>query len=105
MDKKYRVDLSAPAEADLYDIVSYIAIQFAAPMTATKMMETIENAMSGLEFMPERFALVADERLAAMGYRKLTVKNYIVFFTITEKDAVVDVERILHAKRDWANIL
>jgi plasmid stabilization system protein ParE len=45
------------------------------------------------------------ERLASMGYRKLQVKNYIAFFTINEKDGVVDVERILYTRRDWLRIL
>ncbi|HBG16880.1 MAG TPA: hypothetical protein DDW93_08890 [Firmicutes bacterium] len=41
----------------------------------------------------------------SIGYRKLIVKNYIVFFTINEKSKVVDVERILYARRDWLRIL
>jgi plasmid stabilization system protein ParE len=48
---------------------------------------------------------VTDERLAMKGYHKLPVKNYIIFFTIDEKSKVVDVERILYARRDWYLIL
>jgi toxin ParE1/3/4 len=48
---------------------------------------------------------VADERLAAIGYRKLIVKNYIIFFSIDEKAKVVDVERILYGRRNWRAIL
>lgn len=40
-----------------------------------------------------------------LGYRKLIVKNYIVFFTIDEPNKVVDVERILYGRRDWLRIL
>jgi len=41
--------------------------------------------MEGLSDMSQRHPFVADERLAQMGYRKLPVKNYIVFFSIDEK--------------------
>jgi plasmid stabilization system protein ParE len=102
---KYRVDVSEPAENDLRDIVRYISAQLSAPMTALKMMDTIEEAITGLAVIPQKCPLVTDERLAMMGYRKLLVKNYIVFFMIDEKSKVVDVERILYARRDWLHIL
>jgi plasmid stabilization system protein ParE len=102
---KYRVDLSEPAENDLRDIVRYISAQLSAPMTALKMMDTMHEAIAGLALMPQKCYFVTDERLAMLGYRKLPVKNYIVFFTIDEKSKVVDVERILYARRDWQHIL
>jgi addiction module RelE/StbE family toxin len=102
---KYRVDVSEPAENDLRDIVRYIASQLSAPVSALKMMELLEEAMAVLSDMPQRYSHVADERLSQMGYRKLTVKNYVVFFSIDEKNKVVDIERILYGRRDWLRIL
>lgn len=102
---KYRVDVFEPAENDLRDIVRYIASQLSAPISALQMMELLEEAMVGLSDMPQRCPLVADERLSQMGYRKLIVKNYVVFFSIDEKNKVVDVERILYGRRDWLRIL
>lgn len=102
---KYRIDISEPAENDLRNIVRYISAQLSAPITALKMMDIIEEAISGLAFMPQKCPLLADERLAMLGYRKLLIKNYIVFFTIDEKLKVVDVERILYTRRNWKHIL
>lgn len=102
---KYRVDVSEPAENDLKDIVRYIASQLSAPISALQMMELLEEAMSRLSNMPQRCPLVADERLSQMGYRKLPIKNYVVFFSIDEKNKMVDVERILYGRRDWLRIL
>ena len=102
---KYRVDVSDPAEEDLRDILRYISSQLSAPITAMKMIDTIEEALTGLADMPDSYPLVRDDRLASMGYHRLEVKNYSVFFTINKKEKVVDVERILYARRDWANLL
>ncbi|MFA5384063.1 MAG: type II toxin-antitoxin system RelE/ParE family toxin [Eubacteriales bacterium] len=102
---KYRIDVSEPAENDLRDIVRYISAQLSASMTALQMMDTVEEAIMGLAVMPQKCPPVTDERLAMMGYRKLLVKNYIVFFTIDKKSKVVNVERILYARRDWRHIL
>lgn len=102
---KYRVDVSEPAENDLREIVRYIASQLSAPLSALDMMELLEEAMAGLTDMPQRYPLVADERLSQMGYRKLTVKNYILFFSIDDMSKGVVVERILYGRRDWLRIL
>jgi plasmid stabilization system protein ParE len=102
---EYNVYVSESAENDLRDIIRYISAQLSAPTTALKMMEIIEEAMAGLSDMPQRCPLVIDDRLSSMGYRKLTVKNYIVFFAINEKEKSVDVERILYGRRDWLRIL
>lgn len=67
----YKVDVSEPAENDLRDIVRYISAQLSAPITATKMMDAIEEAIGGLTDMPQKCPPVTDERLASMGYRKL----------------------------------
>jgi plasmid stabilization system protein ParE len=89
----------------LRDIVRYISAQLSAPITALKMIEAIEDALSGLSDMPQKHPLVIDDRLSLMGYRKLIVKRHIVFFSINEKEKVVDVERVLYARRDWLHIL
>lgn len=102
---RYRVNISEPAEGDLRDIVRYISAQLSAPITATKMMDAIEEALAGLADIPQKCPPVSDERLESMGYHKLVVKNYVVFFTINEKSKVVDIERILYARRDWLRIL
>lgn len=102
---EYRVDISKPAENDLSEIVRYIASQLYAPISAIRMMELLEEAMAGLSDMPQRCPLVADERLSRMGYRKLTIRNYVVFFSIDEREKVVDIERILYGRRDWLRIV
>jgi len=102
---EYRVDVSDPAESDLGDIVRYISSALEAPTTALKIIETIDEALAGLGTMPHSYQKVRDERLAAMGYRILVIKNYIAFFTVNEAEKVVDVERILYGRRDWKRII
>ncbi len=102
---RYRIDIAEPAEKDLRDIIRYISAQLSAPITAPEMLKAFEQAMVGLAEMPHRAPAVADERLAATGYHKLIVKNYIIFFSINEKAKVVDVERILYGRRNWQAIL
>ena len=103
--KHYQVYISSSAEKDLADIGRYIFYELSAPVAAFSMIEAAQKAIEGLSEMPHRYALVLDERLAAMGYRKIIVKNYIVFFSVDEKEKAVNVERILFGRRDWQNLL
>ena len=102
---EYKVELARASKNDLRDIVRYISSQLSAPVTAEKMMDEIEKALSELTDMPQRCHPVTDERLNTMGYRKLIIKNYIAFFVIDENAKVVNVVRILYARRDWLTIL
>ena len=63
------------------------------------------QAVMGLEQLPTRHALVADERLAQNGIRQIPVKNYIVFYIINEADSAVTVVRILYGQRNWIDLL
>jgi plasmid stabilization system protein ParE len=101
----YRVQDTEPARCDIFAILRYIAVELNEQAAALRMESAINNAIKGLSYMPHRYALVDDERLAALGYRKLNIKNYLAFFTIDEESKTVYVERVLYARRDWLHMI
>ena len=101
----FEISVTEPAEKDLRDIAKYISSQINAPTTALNMIQTIKVKIAKLETMALAYPLVRDDRLAALGYRLLSVKNYIVFYIVNEKEKTVDVDRILYGRRDWQNLL
>jgi plasmid stabilization system protein ParE len=48
---------------------------------------------------------VNDFSLAKMGYRHVSVKNYIVFYLIDEKKKIVTVARVIHGRMNYAKYL
>ena len=101
----YKVSLTEPAGNDLRDIAKYISSQLSAPATALNMIQAIKKAIAKLETMALAYPLVRDDRLAALGYRFLPVKNYMVFYIADKKERAVDVDRILYGRRDWRSLL
>jgi plasmid stabilization system protein ParE len=93
------------AQTDMVDIHRYISTDLSSPMTADKMIDTIEKALASLSFSPQSLPKVRDDRLAAKGYRWLGIKNYVAYFTVDEQANVVNVERILYGRRDWQRLL
>lgn len=101
----YNILITEPAEEDLYEIGTYISKELLELEAAKKVISRIANGINSLEDMPLRNALVADERLAYKGIRKIVVGNYIVFYIVTEENKAVTIIRILYSRRDWLNLL
>jgi len=103
--EQYDVRHSDPAIDDLADILRHFLEVKKEPQIAMNLLDTIGENVGNLSTMPHRCPLVGDEFLASLGYRLLIVGNYNAFFTIDEGKRVVNIERILYARRDWQNIL
>jgi len=101
----YRVKLTAPAETDLSEIIDYILKELEAPLAAENMMDAAEEVFRKLEFSPQSYSKVPDDRLSAIGYRWIGIKNYMAFFRIDESQKLVIVDRILYGRRNWQHIL
>lgn len=102
---RYIIEITEPAENDLFEIGYYIAKELLDPDIAKKVIDKIGETIIKLEEMPLRNALVADERLALQGIRKIIIDNYLVFYIVTEEMKTVTIVRILYGRRDWINLL
>lgn len=101
----YNIQITQPAEEDLYEIGTYISKELLEPETAKKVISKIAKGINSLEDMPLRNSLVADEKLAYKGIRKIMMDNFIVFYIVTEESKTVTIIRILYSRRDWLNLL
>lgn len=102
---KYYLEITEPAENDIFEIKRYISEELLEPRVAERIIDKIAEGILELEEMPLRNALVLDEGLALDGIRKLIIDNYIVFYIVDEGKQTVTIIRILYGRRDWANLL
>lgn len=103
--EKYYIEITEPAENDLFEIKRYISEELLEPRVAERIIDKIAEGIFELEEMALRNALVLDERLALNGIRKLSIDNYIVFYIVDEGRRTVTIIRSLYCRRDWANLL
>ncbi|MBQ9003965.1 MAG: hypothetical protein IJ087_19140 [Eggerthellaceae bacterium] len=68
-------------------------------------MDDFEHLIGSLETLPSAHAVVRDELLALAGYRWSAVGSYMAFFTIDEESSSVNVERVLHGRMNWREIV
>lgn len=102
---EYEVRLSQRAAQDIVSIVLYISNELKAPEAAIRICDKIDEVIDSLQNNPKRHQLVADERLAGQGIRKIMAENYFVFYIVDEAKETVNIATVQYARRDWQRLL
>ena len=98
---EYSVKIMNRALQDLDGIYTYIANRLLEPDVALKLIDTIEERILSLEYMPHR---CPERRMGAYGgkgYRQLQVKNYTVIFRINETTKTVIVVTVRYSSSQF----
>ncbi len=101
----YNVHITRAAERDLNSAVDYIDQILLNPQAADALLDDADAMIGDLSTFPEKYPVVDDPVLKAWGIRFIQVKNYLVFYTVSETEKTVYVVRFLYGKRDWAALL
>lgn len=93
------VVLREPARRDIDEVVERYLAE-AGPAVATRFIDALENAHRRIGERPETGSPRYAHELDVPGLRFRAVKNfpYLVFYV--EREATIDVWRVLHAARD-----
>ena len=91
------------SRCDLDEIFDYISCELENPAAAHETVNAILDGAESLEGFPFVGSLVEGIPFLKEGYRFLPVRNYLIFYRIT--DTQVFVDRILYKKRDYSQLL
>jgi len=93
--KKFKVEITRIAEADVAEICEYVAQD--KPEMATAFVLRLEEQIGKLERFPERCPLVPENELLGADYRHLLYGNYRTIFKIVGSRVII--LRVLHGAR------
>ncbi len=99
--EQYDVRIFPTAQQDLLDVIDYL--NTLSKDAALRYYDRLVSEIASLSTMPERCPRPRDLALAAKGYRYLVVGNYLVFYVVV--GSVVQIRRILYARRDYKQLL
>jgi plasmid stabilization system protein ParE len=81
---KYEIEYLPVAKQDLAEIITYIAVDLAAPQAAANLLEKIEQAIKSLKTFPYAHAIyqpaVRKHPAMPFEFRALVVNSYLVFY-------------------------
>lgn len=97
---KYNIVLTEQADSDLRGIYEYIAFTLLEPKIAASQLERIENAILGLDELPNRFRVFEQEPWNSRGLCQMPVDNFSVFYIPKNEDKTVTIIRVIYTGRD-----
>ncbi|WP_314794520.1 type II toxin-antitoxin system RelE/ParE family toxin [Eggerthia catenaformis] len=98
---KYIVKLYTRAYRDLDEIYAYIAGSFLEPITASKMIDELENTIFSLESSPDRGAIRRVGAYANQGYRQLFYKNYTIIYRVLKEKKEVHIVTVRYTPSNF----
>lgn len=101
----YHVTVSPQAAAQIQQIVQYIAHTLYEPETAQRWVKRLFTEISDLAFMPSRYPLTEELPWRTMGIRKMSVKNFLVYYLVEEAVRRVTVTAVIYGRRDQLSAL
>jgi plasmid stabilization system protein ParE len=96
------VVLLPSALENLADITGYISHKLHNPVAAHRLVDNFYKKVSGLKDYPEMYSVHKSDAVKTV-FRKITLGNYLIFYTVGEK--YVYVAFVLHSKQDVDRIL
>lgn len=98
--KEYEVKVTKMAYVHMQEIVRYISNELFSPKAAETLLDKFQESINGLSTMPERYSLVDEEPWRSEGFRKIMVKNFIIYFWIDEANHKIQVTGIVYGRRN-----
>lgn len=101
----YNLEYLPVARQDMVDIVRYISRELNNPIAADQLAVELIEAGDSIPAMPYANPAYIPIRPLKHEYRKLLVRNYIMFYWLDEEKKMVTVARVVYAKRDYKKLL
>lgn len=102
---EYKIKVTRQAKEHLALIREYIATELQAPIVAKRMLELLKSEMMSLQTMPYRVKLISEQPWCEIGFRRIRVKNYYVYFCVDDSRKEVQILAVIYVRRDQARQL
>lgn len=97
---QYEVKLTPQAVEQMQETISYISHILLEPEIARRWADLLQQEISSLNSMPARFPLIEEEPWHTYGVRKMTVKNFLVYYLIDEEGKTVSITAVIYGHRN-----
>jgi addiction module RelE/StbE family toxin len=99
----YEIVWRPSALNDVEAIFRYIVNNLEAPHAAVNLKNEIDSAVSRLREFPFAHAVYRAKHPLKKEYRKITVKNYYIFYVV--EGAGVEIHRVIYVRRNIDAVL
>ena len=89
----YKIEYIATFYADVQSVADFLEEH---PQKAARIFAKLDKIFGGLSKMPEMYPVYDD----FPAFRKITVEDYLAFYTVDNHNGVIEVHRLIYARMD-----
>ena len=101
----YNLKITKEATEDIDKIIAYITNVLKNPIAADNLLTEFENSFKDIAYNPKMYPFCNDIRLKQNGYRKIPVKNYIIFYKQDVEQDIVYIMRVIYGRRNYTKLI
>jgi addiction module RelE/StbE family toxin len=101
----YQVEFLPIAKKDIEEIIYYISNDLKNLSAARNLSNSFIEGINNILVFPFGLPVYQTLRKLKNEYRCIKVKNFLMFYTINEKEKIITIVRVLYKKMDINNIL
>lgn len=103
MENNFEVVIFPLAQADMEEIFNYISNNLKNKIAAGKLINDFKRTIEIIRLFPESFPLINNEYVNDKNIRKVSLKNYIIFYRIVNYE--IQIIRVLHGLQKYEKLL
>ena len=103
MENNFEVVIFPLAQADMEEIFNYISNNLKNKIAAGKLINDFKRTIEIIRLFPESFPLINNEYVNDKKIRKVSLKNYIIFYRIVNYE--IQIIRVLHGLQKYEKLL
>lgn len=100
MSDEYEVKITRQALEQMRAIAHYVSYDLMAPEASENLMNNLKAAIMKLAVLPKRHSVIEEEPWRSEGVRKITVKNFLIYYWVDDEHYKVQVTAVIYRKRD-----
>jgi len=101
----YQLEYLPMAKQDMDKIAFYISQELHNSVAAKSLINEMINTIERLIDFPYMYPAYRTILVTTNEYRKLIIKNYVIFYWVNEQDKKVVIARVIYARRDFEKLL
>jgi len=105
MESKFGYQLTQKANADIDDIVSYLAMTLSNPKSASDFVDKLQAAIEEIRMFPASSPQVSNEYMPNLDVRKKLIGSYIMYYLPDYTKKLIFILRIIYGRRNMDEIL
>lgn len=99
--KNYEVIITPTAYREINRIYEYIEFELYAKDATRKLMKKVEEKIQKLKETPKMYPKVKIMSELKRTYRRIIIKNYIILYTIDEKNRKIFVSHMYYSGKNY----